>query len=583
MNKYTYRRIIRKLSSKQAKKTIRILYLLMVLCIFYHLIFAKKIIPGVKVGAVRIGGLTHSKAKTKLDEYEKGLTKTLVLENRSQEFTIESEEIGLIYDWDTSISRAFEVGRTGNILIDSKDKIAGLFKTLYIGAFYDYEDEILKSKFMQIQGEVNKSAENAKIVIENDEIKIVSSKEGMKVIPEGLFKLTTSSFDRLSFGNKELPVKKDSPKITETSLLGVFSEVEDIVNNPFKVVYGSREWELSKTQKLDFVDYVGERDLKIAINDSRFEAFVEELSQEINVLPRGRVLELDGDRVVDFELFEDGKEVDVKEFTEGFKDAFFGLDSKVNVSTKVISGPTSKGRYGIFSLLGEGSSKFTGSIPTRIYNLTLAAGRTNGVLVAPGQVYSLNKAVGEISAATGYKIAWVISEGRTVLGEGGGVCQVSTTLFRAVLDSGLPIVMRYPHDYRVHYYEEGSSIGFDATIFQPSIDFKFKNTSPNYILVESSWDLSVPSLTFRIYGTPDGREVEISEPIVTNESPPPAPLYQEDPTLPKGVIKQIDWSAWGANVFFTRTVSREGEVLFEDKFSSVYQPWQAIYLVGTKE
>jgi len=92
------------------------------------------------------------------------------------------------------------------------------------------------------------------------------------------------------------------------------------------------------------------------------------------------------------------------------------------------------------------------------------------------------------------------------------------------------------------------------------------------------------TLYFRLYGTPDGRQVEITEPVITNQSPPPETLYQDDPTLPKGQTRQVDWSAWGASVYFTRKVTKaNGEVLADDTFTSRYQPWRAIFLKGTKD
>jgi len=228
-------------------------------------------------------------------------------------------------------------------------------------------------------------------------------------------------------------------------------------------------------------------------------------------------------------------------------------------------------------------STYKGSGEGRIHNLLLAAERTDGVLVAPGAVYSMNAAIGDVSYETGYDFAYIIKEGRTVLGAGGGVCQTSTTLFRAVLDSGLPIITRHPHAYRVSYYEQNMPVGFDAAVFQPSWDFQFKNDTNNYVLVQTSFDKSQYSLTFRIYGTPDGREVEISEPVITNQTPPPPALYQDDSTLNKGVVRQVDFPAWGANVSFSRKVTRNNELLFEDIFNSRYQSWRAVYLVGTKE
>jgi len=154
-------------------------------------------------------------------------------------------------------------------------------------------------------------------------------------------------------------------------------------------------------------------------------------------------------------------------------------------------------------------------------------------------------------------------------------------MFRAILNAGLPVVVRHPHAYRVYYYEIESPIGIDASVYQPSLDLQFKNDTPNYVLVQSSWDLNEHSLVFRLYGTPDGRKVEISEPVVTNVTSAPPAEYRDDPSLPKGVTKQIDFAAGGANVVFTRQVTKDGEILYDDVFKTNYRPWKAVFLVGT--
>jgi len=238
---------------------------------------------------------------------------------------------------------------------------------------------------------------------------------------------------------------------------------------------------------------------------------------------------------------------------------------------------------GIKELIGKGESTFYHSIPGRVFNINLASSRINGILIAPGEVFSFNKALGDISAFTGYKQAYIIQNGRTVLGDGGGVCQVSTTFFRAILDAGLPVVERNAHAYRVGYYEQDSPPGLDATIFVPSVDLKFKNDTGNYILVQREIDLNNYSLKFYFYGTNDGRVTNISKPIILNQSAPPAPLYQDDPNLPIGQVQQTDFEAWGANVYFTRTVTKNGKTIISDKFTSNYRSWQAVFLKGTKQ
>lgn len=238
---------------------------------------------------------------------------------------------------------------------------------------------------------------------------------------------------------------------------------------------------------------------------------------------------------------------------------------------------------GIKEVIGEGTSLFQHSIEGRAFNVNLAASRLNGILIPPSKTFSFTETIGDISSLSGYKQAYVIENGKTVLGDGGGVCQVSTTLFRAALNAGLPIVERNPHAYRVGYYEQDSGPGIDAAIYSPSVDLKFKNDTDNYILVQSAADMTEQRLTFWLYGTKDDRQTIIGTPVIESESPAPEALYQDDPTLPKGQVKQVDFAAAGANVYFTRTVKKQGKVIQSDKFVSNYRPWQAIYLRGTKE
>jgi vancomycin resistance protein YoaR len=389
----------------------------------------------------------------------------------------------------------------------------------------------------------------------------------------------------MDFSEKSISINHVSPKILVTDLEGVKDQAQKVVFNNIKLTYDKKTWYLNSAGILDLLRITKENDKsELGLNKSAFENYVVALSQEINELPRGEVTEYSSDgKVTGFKITENGKELDAKSFSEGLKEAIFSQKTALAIPVKEVKSSDDPRKYGIFTLIGEGKSTYKGSAAGRVHNLSLAAERTSGVLVPPGGIYSLNKSVGEISAATGYNSAYIISNGRTVLGEGGGVCQTSTTLFRAILNAGLPIVMRYPHAYRVSYYEQDMPVGFDASVFQPSLDLQFKNDTPNYVLVQAYPDTANYALTFRIFGTSDGRSVEISKPVISNVSGAPAPLYQDDPTLPKGVVKQVDFAASGATVYFTRKVKNGDEVLFTDTFTSRYQPWKAIFLVGTKE
>jgi vancomycin resistance protein YoaR len=316
------------------------------------------------------------------------------------------------------------------------------------------------------------------------------------------------------------------------------------------------------------------------------------VSEQIDIPAEDALFRFANNKVIEFKPSKDGRKLNIEATKLQLQHAFTAA-AKTNQQRITILLPvetvhplivtSSVNSFGIRELIGRGYSEFAGSIPGRIHNVALAASRLNGVLIKPGETFSFNDAVGDISAATGYQSAYIIKEGRTVLGDGGGVCQVSSTLFRAALDVGLPIVERHAHAYRVHYYEEGGyKPGLDATVFSPSVDLKFKNDTPNYILIQTKTDTENLTLTFELYGTRDGRTSQVYNEKLWGQSPPPPDLYQDDPTLPKGTIKQVDFAAWGAKASFQYRVTRGNQVLEDTTFYSNFQPWQAVYLRGTQ-
>jgi vancomycin resistance protein YoaR len=236
---------------------------------------------------------------------------------------------------------------------------------------------------------------------------------------------------------------------------------------------------------------------------------------------------------------------------------------------------------GIKEVVGFGESQYAHSIPTRIHNVSLTAQNVNNTLVKPGEEFSFNKELGDISRATGYLPAYVIKDGRTVLGDGGGVCQVSTTLFRALLNGGLPITKRKPHSYRVSYYELNSKPGFDATVYTGEVDLRFVNDTDHALLIHSVADSSKLYMYVEIYGTSDGRTAEITDYKMWDfQSAPPA-QYVDDQTIPRGSIKQIDFAASGIKASFKNVVKdASGNIIRTDEYKSNYIPWRAVFLRG---
>jgi len=321
---------------------------------------------------------------------------------------------------------------------------------------------------------------------------------------------------------------------------------------------------------------------------SLIQDFLSGVKEKYDKPAKNALFSFENGRVVSFSQEEKGQEVEEQKFIYDIDKLVRGLENKVNniqvtLPIKVIEPKVTLAKaneFGIEELIAEGKSDFSHSIPERIHNIILASSKFNGVLIPKGSVFSFNDTVGDISSLTGYKPAYIIKSGKTVLGDGGGVCQVSTTLFRAALNAGLPILERTAHAYRVGYYENDSKPGFDATVFAPNPDLKIKNDSPASILIQTEVDQVNNLLYFRFYGKKDQRKIEISQVTVYDVVPPLPEIRQDDPTLKKGVIKQVDFPAWGAKAVFNYKVSNDDKVLFEKKFFSNYRPWQAVYLVG---
>ncbi len=250
----------------------------------------------------------------------------------------------------------------------------------------------------------------------------------------------------------------------------------------------------------------------------------------------------------------------------------------------VHSGSTAA-ELGITELLSAETTYFYDSAPERKHNIRLGASKFHGIVVAPAEEFSFNEYVGSISAAAGFQEGLVIIGGRTQGGIGGGICQVSTTIFQTVFWSGLAIGARNQHGYRVPYYEmapkgEEKPLGMDAAIYTPIVDFTFTNNTPHHLLIEAYYREDAQSLEFKFYSTSLGRTVE-RDINVWNEQQPGRDKWIFNPDLESGEIKQVEWSAGGADVMVHRVVLNQwGDQRDEDFFQSEYSPWSNVFEYG---
>ncbi|AWN24585.1 hypothetical protein DKM44_09070 [Deinococcus irradiatisoli] len=229
------------------------------------------------------------------------------------------------------------------------------------------------------------------------------------------------------------------------------------------------------------------------------------------------------------------------------------------------------------TLITTGVSTYYHSSPERRINVANAAAKIDGAVVPKDGVFSFLNTLGSISEDNGFVGGLIISGGRTVDGLGGGVCQVSTTTFRALYQAGMPVVERNQHSYRVGYYEP--QVGFEAAVYDPGVDLKMKNDTGGLVLLRTVNNDAASRLEVQVWGTPQSRSVTVSGATILSSTPHPAPKYVFNPNLRRGASRQVDWAANGYNLYITRTI-KDASGTRTDKVETVYKPWQAVYEIG---
>lgn len=230
------------------------------------------------------------------------------------------------------------------------------------------------------------------------------------------------------------------------------------------------------------------------------------------------------------------------------------------------------------SLIGEGETQFLGSTAERFQNIRRASEQFKGVVVPPKATFSFLAELGPVTIANGYSESWIIYGNQTILGPGGGVCQVATTLFRAAFYGGFPIVERTPHSYRISRYEP--PVGLDAAVFSPGTDFKFTNDQDTPIIITNEIDETTGVIYFRIYGKATNLTVHIENNETSREIKAGDPILEVDPKLAPGDKVLVEESHDGIDAVLTRVIESDGKIISKEQFYSRYVPWPARYRVG---
>lgn len=563
-----------------------ILVALAITIFIFNVAYGQKIFPKTYIGGINLGGQTKDQAQSTLQNAMiASKDKKVVLSLDDKTWVIATADIDLVFDPQKSAQTAWGVGRAGGIQKILTEQLWAVFARNSRPAEFDYNKVKLAANLENIAKEVNAPEKNATIVIEELIVKIEPEQIGRSMKIDINTKLALDLFGEISPQSKhDLIVESVNPKIVQADLQGISDQTKEILLRDIVLKTDKKDFTLAPkdfASWLDFVPTKSGKNLEIKINAEKLNQYIDDIAGQIFQETKDAKFEMKGDRAIAYQSSQTGYELDKEQSIKAITEAILDHKSEVKLVVKVTEpdvSSSSASSKGIKELVAEGVTSWRGSPKNRIHNLTLGSKNISGTIVKPGEEFSTVKALGPIDLASGFLPELVIKNGTQVVPDvGGGLCQVSTTLFRAALNAGMEITQRTNHSFRVSYYEP--PVGMDATIYDPSPDFRFINNMENPILI---WATPTDNgLSFQIYGTKDGRNVEISDPVSFDYISPPDPIYAESATMEPGAIRQTERATRGVTAsFHYKVTSASGKILQDQTFVSKYIPVPDMFLYG---
>ena len=565
---------------------------------FFTIVYADKALPGVHVGNVDVGGLTREEITTKLR------ANFYILQERGIHIVVDGDRgiinprnIDFEMPFDKLALGALSIGRSGNFI----NRLMALIGTPIFSSSVSWQvgvdEEKLKAEIDILASVMDQHRKDIRFYIDDGEVSLLyDTKPGKVLNREKTKDLVLSSLKDINFGDIYTELEEDQPIADPGLAKEAVARVEYIIKDYITLTYKGALFVATSGRIASWItsEYEGER-LVPGLNNKLISEYVTEIAEGINAAPQSPRIVISSGKAIDFTLPKQGITLlqdetinlikDILRDREQGKEAVNKIALPVSIQKPQSIDESSK-TLGIVEKIGGATTPFTGSPRNRVHNIKNGVKFLTGIIIPPGEEFSTVGALGEVDNTTGYLPELVIKGDDTVLEFGGGLCQVSTTLFRAILDSGLPVTERRNHSYRVPYYERDGDKNFigpglDATIYLPKPDLRFRNDTENSILIYGY--VIGDKVTFELYGTKDGRKSSVDGPHTLSVTPAPPTVYIETDTLPKGEKRKIDTAHAGGSAVATYTIEYEDGTVSEQEFKSYYRPWPAKYLVGTKE
>jgi len=562
-----------------------------------------RVLPGVSVGGVDLGGVRRTEAVTLLrQQLSFPTTGQVTLAYGERKWTFTPAELGISLDAEASAKAAYGFGRSWLLWEAVAEKVQSLRGGASLAPRLVFDGQVAQQTLLRVAAEFNQPTIEAVLTVDGHNVQVKPGQIGLTLNTEQTAVFLASQLLKMQDVQVPLAVVEQPPRILDASAQAAIAQ--GILSQPLSIVPGGNydnnpdPWVLQPDQlagmlTIERVESDAGAYYQVGLDAKQLSAFLAPLASSVaHGFENARFIFNDETR--ELEIVKPaiiGRTLQIQNSVESINQQIaqgaHQVELQYDLTNPEIVDNVKAADLGITELVVEQTTYFYGSSNARIQNIETAAARFHGLLVAPGQVFSMVDNIGDISLDSGFAEALIIFGDRTIKGVGGGVCQVSTTLFRTVFFGGYPIVERYPHAYRVSYYEYNAAaqrdpnlVGLDATVYAPVVDFKFQNDTPYWLLMETYVDAAARTITWKFYSTSDGRTVEMETSGPQDIVEAPDPVYEESKELAKGQVKQVDYSAEGATVRITRWVYRDGVLIYEDHINTKYQAWADVYQYG---
>lgn len=557
-------------------------------------LYAKTMLPGVWIGNMPVGGKTVAEAtellNTRMDTlYDRGVKvtvdgKTTTL--ATQQAVTASDVAPPLVDVnvEASVEGAFAYGRKFGIVRSTLQAWRAMLFRKHVDPTMEADQTYIADALRKQYGAKDNPAQDAHLQYVDGAFQAKPEKPGKALQYDAAATDIVRTWKTLTEPAVTLVEGEDVAKVKSTDVEKFFDDAQDVVGRaPFTLtVADGKDVVLQPATVAASLDVLPEKQrgkFRLAFTEAKLQKTLDAIRTDVDVEPLDARFQISGGKVTEFQAGRKGKKVQIAETVAAMNNRLISDDqTSVAVVVKQIepqSAADSAAELGITELVATGKTNFAGSPTNRRKNIANAVKLLNGLLIQPGEEFSLVKALSPIELSNGYFPELVIKGNRTIPEVGGGLCQVGTTMFRLILNSGLPVLERRNHSYRVSYYEP--PVGMDATIYDPSPDFRFKNDYSTALLLQTR--VVKDDLIFDFYGTKDGRVAHSSTPKLFNVTKPPAVKYIKTTDLAVGQKKRLERAHNGGSAEFTYTVTKDGKTTTK-VFTSKYRAWQEVWLVG---